>query len=99
MQDYITLLAQSGATIAETIRKAVFPAYHMGIAAAEGNAGSFFIFLACAVIPFAIVFFAISRNFAAGICIGLILGTLIGVIFDISDRKKRRREKKKNCSD
>jgi len=65
MGNYITALSERGVSIADTVRRAIFPAYHMGVAAAEGSIVSLLIFVACAIVPFAIVFFIISRNFVS----------------------------------
>ena len=56
-------LIANGAEIAEAVRRAVFPAYHLGLAAAEGNALSFLIFAACAVLPFVLMCMLLSWSF------------------------------------
>lgn len=61
--NYINDLVANGEVIAAAVRKALFPMYHFGIAAAEGNLLSFLFFALCAVVPFAIVYFVLSRNF------------------------------------
>ncbi|MBR7081283.1 MAG: hypothetical protein IKI49_01030 [Oscillospiraceae bacterium] len=61
--NYIMKLTESGTALADTVRRVLFPAYHMGLASAYGNFGSLLIFIACAAVPFAIVFFVISRNY------------------------------------
>ena len=60
---YIQTLLQNGAQISAAIQKAVFPAYHMGIAITEGSLLSLFIFVVCAVAPFVIALFILSANF------------------------------------
>lgn len=51
--------------------------------------------LTCFGMALGFVVGVISRNFAPGICIGLITGTIAGVMLDIADRKKRRRRSEK----
>lgn len=63
LSNYITALAENGASIGEAIRKAVFPAYHMGVAIHDGKLLSIIIFIACAVIPFLVALYFINRNF------------------------------------
>lgn len=60
---YINKLILNGAHIADAIRKSVFPAYHFGRAIAEADFLSFVMFALCAVVPFAIVYFVLSRSF------------------------------------
>jgi ABC-2 type transport system permease protein len=56
-------LIASGAQIAEAVRTSIFPAYHMGIAVAEGNLLSLLIFLVCILAPFVIMVVVLSSNF------------------------------------
>ena len=60
---YMNTLLLNGAEIADAVRRAVFPAYHLGAAIADGNAMSFLIFAVCAIIPFAIMYFLLSISF------------------------------------
>lgn len=63
MNSYITKLVEKGAAIGDAIRKAVFPAYHMGVAITEGNILSLAIFALCAIVPFAVVYIILSKSF------------------------------------
>lgn len=63
LQTYITYLAQQGEAIAAVIRKAVFPAYHLGLAIAEQNLISLLLFALCALVPFGIVYWLLSVSF------------------------------------
>jgi len=63
MMTNINALVENGAEIAEAVRRAVFPAYHLGVAAAEGSGLSFLIFAVCAVAPFALMCALLSRSF------------------------------------
>lgn len=63
MMSNMNALISNGAQIAEAVRKAVFPAYHLGVAIAEGSAVSFLLFAVCAVVPFAIMCIALSLTF------------------------------------
>ncbi len=60
---YIQTLIQNGEQIAAAIQKAVFPAYHLGLAITEGNVVSMFLFVVCAVAPFVIALLILSANF------------------------------------
>ena len=60
---YVQALILNGAQIGEAIRKAVYPAYHLGIAITQGNVLSMLIFVICAVAPFIIVLLILSANF------------------------------------
>lgn len=63
LQSTIGRLVENGAAIGEAIRRAVFPAYHLGLAAADGNFLSLLLFALCAVLPFALVYALLSVNF------------------------------------
>lgn len=63
LQTYIGRLVENGAAIAEAIRRAVFPAYHLGVAIADGNPISLLLFALCAVLPFLLVYALLSANF------------------------------------
>ena len=63
MMGNLNTLLVSGTQIAEAVRRAVFPAYHYGLAIADGNVLSFLIFAACAIIPFAIMYALLSVSF------------------------------------
>ena len=63
LSDYINVLAEKGASIGAAVQKALPPAYHLGVGIADGALPSYLIFVLCAVVPFAIAFYLISRNF------------------------------------
>lgn len=63
IESYMTWLIQNGKSIGESIEKALFPIYHLGIAIQNENIISFFIYLVCALIPFIIVMLVLSYNF------------------------------------
>lgn len=63
LTDYINVLAENGASIGAAIEKALPPAYWLGVGIAGGNFGSYLLFALCALVPFALAFYFISRNF------------------------------------
>jgi ABC-2 type transport system permease protein len=63
ISNYITALILNGAQISEAIQKAVFPAYHLGVAIEQGSVVSMMIFLLCAIVPFIIAVYLLSVNF------------------------------------
>ena len=63
MMNNMNMLIVNGAEIAEAVRRAVFPAYHLGIAIADGSIKSFLIFAVFAVVPFAIMYALLSVSF------------------------------------
>ena len=63
MENQFALFIQNGKTIAQTVEKIMFPIYHLGIAVISADVISLFIYLACALVPFAIVMDVLSRNF------------------------------------
>ena len=63
MYEYMQSLVDKGESMALAVQKAMFPAYHLGRAIAEGNAVSLIIFLLTAIIPFAAVMYILSRSF------------------------------------
>lgn len=63
IEEYINWLIMHGQSIASAIEKGIFPLYHLSIALESGNIISFLIYLACAIIPFAIVIYILSTNF------------------------------------
>lgn len=62
-QYYLNMLLENGESIASAFKKAVFPAYHFGLACADGNILSLLIFAASCIIPFALVYAALSVSF------------------------------------
>ena len=63
MMTNINMLIENGAEIAEAVSRAVFPAYHLGVSVTDGNALSFLIFAACAIIPFVAMCALLSASF------------------------------------
>ena len=63
LSDYLNYLIANGAQIASAVQRALFPAYHLGLAVAQGNTGSLLIFILCAVVPFGLVYLVLSANF------------------------------------
>lgn len=61
--EYAEYLIANGASIAEAIRSALFPAYQLGNAIAAEDPISLVLFILCAVIPFAAVYFILYVNF------------------------------------
>lgn len=63
IQSYVTLLIQNGKSIAQAIEGGLFPIYHLGIAIEQGNITSLLIYMVCAIVPFIIVIYVLSRSF------------------------------------
>ncbi len=63
MQIYLNMMIASGETIASAVKRIIPPAYHMGIAIAEGNALSLALFILFCVAPMILVMYLLSRNF------------------------------------
>lgn len=63
VEQYIGLLIQNGKSIAEAIEQSVYPLYHMAIAINDANMISLFIYLICALVPFALVMVILSKSF------------------------------------
>ena len=63
MVNSMNMLIFNGAEIAEAVRRAVFPAYHLGVAIADGSFLSFLIFAVCAILPFAVMYTLLSHSF------------------------------------
>ena len=63
VMDNIGFFITQGAAIAEAVRKAVFPVYHLGAAIADGSVISFLIFAAFAILPFIIMCELLSASF------------------------------------
>ncbi len=60
---YLSRLIAAGEQIAQAFRKALFPAWHYGLAVAEGNPGSLLLFALTAVLPLMLVLYVISRSY------------------------------------
>ena len=52
-----------GTEIAQAVRRAIPPAYHFGIAAAQGSIGSFLIFALYSLLPFLLMYLLLSLSF------------------------------------
>ena len=63
MQGYIATLVASGAEIADALRRGFPPLFHFGRAISESSIPDLLIFLAFAVIPFAIMIALLSHSF------------------------------------
>ena len=63
LEEYIGWLVLNGSSIAQAIEKGAFPIYHLGLAISQGNIMSFLIYAICAIVPFAIVIYLLSKNF------------------------------------
>lgn len=63
LQNYLNLLVENGAQVGTAIQKALFPFYHFGAAAGNGSIVSLMLFLLCAVLPFALVYWILAKNF------------------------------------
>lgn len=61
--DYLVALISNGKSIGEAIQNTLFPIYHLAIGVSEVNFISMIIYLACAIGPFAIVMYLLSKNF------------------------------------
>ena len=60
---YVNYLVENGAAIADAVRRALFPAYHLGRAVAQQDPVSLLIFILCAAVPFILVYLILSANF------------------------------------
>ena len=76
---YMQWMIRNGNSIADTVKRILFPLYHMGMAAGEGNPVSLLLFVICTLAPFAIMLGILSRSF----------------FFLTADRKGRKRRKYK----
>ena len=65
LQNYLTALLESSAQLAGSVEAYAFPAYALGVAAAEGNFTMLLGFAACCVVPFVIVCALLSRFFSS----------------------------------
>lgn len=63
MNSYLTTLVQNGAQIAEAVHRSIYPAWAFGAAVADGNLAALLGFLACCVLPFALVYIILSVSF------------------------------------
>lgn len=65
LQNYLTALLANSAQMAHSVEAYAFPAYALGVAAAEGNFTMLLGFAACCVVPFVIVCALLSRFFSS----------------------------------
>jgi len=63
MNRYLQIIIMNISNIGEKIKSSIFPIYHFGNAIADGDAVSLLLFLAFAVVPFAIVYVVLSYSF------------------------------------
>ncbi|MEF9922045.1 MAG: hypothetical protein RR769_03945 [Anaerovoracaceae bacterium] len=63
LQHYIEILVRSGEEIGAAIKTALPPFYYLGTAIADSNFGAFLIFILCCIVPFAIVYWVLSKTF------------------------------------
>ena len=63
LNNYINVLADRGADMAEEMRRTLPPIYHLGASNAEGSISSFIIFTLCAIVPFVIMCALLSASF------------------------------------
>ena len=63
MNSLIAQLVSAGPQMAQTARRYLFPAYHLGLAAAEGSPASLLFFLLTALVPFTLVWLLLRRFF------------------------------------
>ena len=64
--EWVTLiekLIMNGAAVAEVFQKYLFPFFHFGKAALDGNFVSLLLFMLCAVLPFAVAYFVLEKNY------------------------------------
>jgi len=59
----LNALVSNGVEIAEAVRRTLLPAYHLGVAIADGNVLSFLIFAVCAIVPFTLMCVLLSVSF------------------------------------
>ena len=65
LQAVMGRLAAAGESLAAAVRGAFFPAYHLGLAVAEGSGLSLLLFALCALVPAALAFALLSRRYLA----------------------------------
>lgn len=63
LQYYLQKLIENGSAIGEAIQKALPPFYYLGKSITDGDVIAFFIFLAFCIVPFALVYYILSRSF------------------------------------
>lgn len=63
INEYIQMLILNGTAIAKSLYGAALPVYWLGSAISDANIVNLFMFILCAVIPFAVVYAILSANF------------------------------------
>lgn len=63
VQSYLNALIAAGEALAGAISKALFPAYHYGLAIDRGSLVSLLLFTLCAILPFLLVLHLITRRY------------------------------------
>lgn len=63
MSNYMQSILENMGDIAEAVKKAFFPLYHLGVSIQDGNGISLLWFLACAILPFALIYLLLSKSF------------------------------------
>ena len=63
LQYYLQKLIENGSAIGEAIQKALPPFYYLGKSITDGDVVAFLIFLAFCIVPFALVYYILSRSF------------------------------------
>lgn len=62
---YLSYIIQNGEAVAEAVKRILLPAYHFGYAIAANSAASFLWFFLITVLPFAAMYFILSKSFIA----------------------------------
>jgi len=63
LNEYIQMIIVNGTAIAKSIHGAALPVYWLGSAVSDANVVNLLIFILCAVIPFAVVYYILSATF------------------------------------
>lgn len=63
LNEYIQMIIVNGTAIAKSVYGAALPVYWLGSAISDSNAVNLLIFILCAVIPFAVVYYVLSATF------------------------------------
>ena len=61
--DYLVALVANGKSIGDAISRTLFPIYHLSLAITDTNFISMIIYLVCALLPFVLVVYLLSKNF------------------------------------
>lgn len=63
LPEYLIALVANGKSIGEAIQNTLFPIYHLAEAISDVNVISMLLYLACSILPFAVVVYLLSKNF------------------------------------